>query len=93
MDERTFDPPMVFLTTQRIRYNAYTQRHLRKLYNAVVQLERDRGNKKFACGWFHQILSTPDEDQKANFIISSVRGALNQVRSALTGSGNWCAMQ
>jgi hypothetical protein len=93
LDERSFDPPMVFLTTQRIRYNAYAQRHLQELYNAVVQLENDRGNKKFTCGWFHQILSTPNEDQKSNFIISSVRGALGSIKSAFTGGGSWCAMQ
>ncbi|GAB5586661.1 hypothetical protein Unana1_01561 [Umbelopsis nana] len=92
LDERSFDPPMVFLTTQRIRYNAYAQRHLQELYNAVVQLERDRGNKKFTCGWFHQIMATPGEDQKANFIISSVRGALGSIRNAI-GGGSWCAMQ
>ncbi|KAG2177993.1 hypothetical protein INT43_003246 [Umbelopsis isabellina] len=93
LDERTFDPPMVFLTTQRLRYNAYAQRHLQQLYNSVVQLEKDRGNKKFTCGWFNQILSTPTEDQKSNFIISSVRGALGSIRSAFTGGGSWCAMQ
>lgn len=92
LDQRSFDPPMVFLTTQRIRYNAYAQRHLQELYNAVVQLERDRGNKKFTCGWFHQIKATPGEDQKANFIISSVRGALGSIRNAI-GGGSWCAMQ
>ncbi|CAO3667911.1 hypothetical protein G6F70_004389 [Rhizopus microsporus] len=72
---KSFEPSVVFTSTQNVRNSSYTQRHIRELYYAVGMCEARNNGKRFTCNWFKQIMSIPSEEQKSNFIAESIKDA------------------
>ncbi|RCH93459.1 hypothetical protein CU097_011143 [Rhizopus azygosporus] len=72
---KSFEPSVVFTSTQNVRNSSYTQRHIRELYYAVGMCEARNNGKRFTCNWFKQIMSIPGEEQKSNFIAESIKDA------------------
>ncbi|KAI8980798.1 P-loop containing nucleoside triphosphate hydrolase protein [Pilobolus umbonatus] len=76
---RTFNPSVVFTTTQKFKSSYYTQRHMCELYTAVKACEERNNGKRFTCNWLRQILSIPNEEQKTGFIKDSIKDAWSSV--------------
>ncbi|KAI8647087.1 P-loop containing nucleoside triphosphate hydrolase protein [Parasitella parasitica] len=83
---RSFQPSVIFTSTQNVRTNSYTQKRIRELYSAVGMCESRNDGKRFTCKWLKEIQLKLNQEEKANFIQQSIREAL----SSMT---NTCLMQ
>ncbi|KAI8357882.1 P-loop containing nucleoside triphosphate hydrolase protein [Choanephora cucurbitarum] len=79
---RSFEPSVIFTSTQNVRTSTYAQRHIRELYHAVGMCESRNNGKRFTCNWLRQILVIPNEEQKSNFIRDSIKDAWSSVSNA-----------
>lgn len=79
---KTFQPSVIFTSTQNVRTSSYTQRHMRELYFAVGMCESRNSGKRFTCNWLRQILTIPNEEQKSSFIKDSIKDAWSSMSNA-----------
>ncbi|KAI9487594.1 MAG: P-loop containing nucleoside triphosphate hydrolase protein [Benjaminiella poitrasii] len=79
---KTFQPSIIFTSTQNVKTSSYTRRHIRELYHAVGMCETRNYGKRFTCNWLRQILVIPNEEQKSSFIRESIKDAWSSMSSA-----------
>jgi hypothetical protein len=84
---KSFQPSVIFTSTQNVNKSNYTKRHIRELFYAVGMCESRNNGKRFNCNWLTQIMAQSTEEQKSGFIVDSIKDAWSSVKS------NSCQMQ
>lgn len=84
---KSFQPSVIFTSTQNVNKSNYTKRHIRELFYAVGMCESRNSGKRFNCNWLTQIMAQSTEEQKSGFIVDSIKDAWSSVKT------NSCQMQ
>ncbi|KAI8880501.1 P-loop containing nucleoside triphosphate hydrolase protein, partial [Backusella circina FSU 941] len=84
---KSFQPSVIFTSTQNVNKSSYTKRHIRELFYAVGMCESRNNGKRFNCNWLTQIMAQSTEEQKSGFIVDSIKDAWSSVKT------NSCQMQ